>query len=152
MCGDSPLMSISSLPPAPGGPTEPIINPPASATPTPPPRGTPPPLRQQRAFTSGPRGFTIWYSSQSPEPLPAPPIGLQSSAGMLYLHMNTTTKLHNAWLCDTNGKWIDVTGIDNVKHPTISERFLLVRSDGIPTWLTKSSYAAVQGRKERGGR
>lgn len=41
--------------------------------------------------------------------------------------------------------------MDNVKHPTISDRILLVRSDGIPSWLTKVGYTAVQGRKERAG-
>ena len=105
------------------------------------------PLKQQRAFTSGPRGFTIWYSTQSPQSLSAPPSGLQVSAGMLYVHTDTTLGSHRAWLCDTNGKWTNATDVDNVKHPTIPDRFLLVRSDGIPSWLTKVDYAAVQARK-----
>ena len=68
---------------------------------------------------------------------------------MLYVHMDTTLKLRQAWLCDTDGKWIEITGVDNVKHPTISDRLLLVRSDGIPSWLTKVDYTAIQARREK---
>jgi len=110
------------------------------------------PLKQQRPFASGPRGFTTWYSTESTQSISAPPVGLQASAGMLYVHTNTTLKLHHAWMCDTHGKWITVTGVDNLKHPTISDRFLLVRSDGIPSWLTKVDYTVVQARRERAGR
>jgi hypothetical protein len=70
---------------------------------------------------------------------------------MLYVHTNIVAKAHHAWLCDTNGKWINVTNMDNVKHPAILDRFLLVRSDGIPSWLTKAGYTAVQARRERAG-
>ena len=152
----STLTLILSVPSASGGPTNPesIVAPTAPA-PTPPSGTTVPPLmpfKQQRAFTSGPRGFTVWYSTQSSESLSAPPLSLQVPAGMLYIHTNTSMKLHSAWLCDTNGKWIDVTGMDNVKHSTIQDRFLLVRSDGIPSWLTKVDYAAVQARRERAGK
>jgi hypothetical protein len=151
-----PLTSTLSVPPAPGGPTNPdpnIVNPTTSAAPAT-SSSTPPlmPLKQQRSFTSGPRGFTVWYSTQSSQSLSTPPIGLQASAGMLYVHTDTTLTLHQAWLCDTSGKWINVTGVDNVKHPTVPDRLLLVRSDGIPSWLTKIDYAAVQARRERAAR
>ena len=133
-----------------GGPTNPnsIANA-ASVTPPSPPLM---PFKQQRAFTSGPRGLTTWYSTQSPQPLSAPPLGLQISAGILYVHTDTTLKVHHAWLCDTKGKWINVTDADNIKHPTIPDRFLLVRSDGIPSWLTKVDYTAVRARREKAGR
>ena len=68
---------------------------------------------------------------------------------MLYVHTDTTIRFNQAWLYDTNGKWIGVTGVDNVKHPTISDRFLLVRSDGIPSWVTRVDYAAIQARREQ---
>lgn len=148
-----PLMSTLSVPPASGGPTN--ANPTTSSAPAQPPgSATPPPmpLKQQRAFTSGPRGFTVWYSTQSSHSLTTPPPGLQASAGMLYAHTDTTLKLHQTWLCDTNGKWIDVTGVDNVKHPTISDRFLLLCSDGIPSWLTKVDYSATQAQRQRATR
>lgn len=150
-----PLTSTLSVPPVSGGPTNagPIVNPATPAAPAPPPPGpaTPPlmPLKQQCAFTSGLRGSTVWYSTQSSQSLSTPSLGLQASAGMLYVHTDTTLKLHQAWLCDTNGKWGNVTGLDNVKHPTISDRFLLVRSDGIPSWLTKVDHTAIQARRER---
>jgi hypothetical protein len=152
-------MSIFSVPPVPGGSTnpEPIANPSMLSTPIAPATSgavTPflMPLKRQRAFTSGPRGFTIWFSTESTESISTPPSGLEVYAGILYIHTNTTLKAHHAWLCDTSGKWISVTGVDDVKHPTISDRFLLVRSDGIPSWLTTVDYGAVQARRERGRR
>ena len=153
----STLTSIPSVPLVSGGLTNPestANRATSAAPPTPPSTAVAPPLmplKQQRSFTSGPRGFTVWYSTESSESLPAPPLGLQVSAGMLYVHTNTITKVRHTWLCDTNGKWVNVTNTDNVKHPTISDRFLLVRSDGIPSWLTRAGYAAVQGRKGRAG-
>ena len=152
-----PLTSTLSVPPTSGGPTnaEPTVNPATSAAPAPPPgSATPPlmPLKQQRAFTSGQRGFTVWYSTQSSYSLTTPPPGLQASAGMLYVHADTTLKLYQAWLCDTNGKWTNVTGVNSVKHPAIPDRFLLIRSDGIPSWLTKVDYTTIQARRERATR
>ena len=150
------LTSVLSALPAPGGPTDvqPITNSTSAIPVTSPGPAVPPlmPLKQQRAFTSGPRGFTTWYSTQSPQSLSTPPLGLQGSAGVLYVHTDTSLKLHQAWLCDTHGKWITVTGVDNVKHPTISDRFLLVRSDGIPSWLTRVDHVAIQTRRERAGK
>ena len=147
-----PLTSVLSVSPASGGPTniELAANPAPASAPTLPDTLPPPPLWQQRPFASGPRGFTTWYSTQSPHSLTAPPLGLQPSAGMLYVHTDTTLKRHHAWLCDTAGRWINVTGIDSVKHPTISDRLLLMRSDGIPSWLRRVDYMATQARREKG--
>ena len=71
---------------------------------------------------------------------------------MLYIHADLSKGVKQVWLCDINRNWVEITTMENVKHPSIAGRVFLLRSDGIPSWLTAVSYAAVQSRKEMSGR
>ena len=142
------LTSISS-PPAASGPTsgpQSIGEPPASTLPP-----APVPVKHQRPFVSGPKGSTVWYTTASTKALSSPPASLPVTAGILYIHTDVTRGTNQVWLCNINCKWTDVTIMENVKHPSITDRILLLRSDGIPSWLTGANYAAIQSRKERSG-
>ena len=110
------------------------------------------PIRHQRPFVSGPKGSTVWYTTASNQPISSPPASLPASSGILYIHTNLATKTNQVWLCSINARWIDITTMDSIRHPSVTDRILLLRSDGIPSWLTSTNHATVQSRKERAGR
>jgi hypothetical protein len=142
------LTSCSS-PPAASGPTTSgqVPNQPTSA-----PTHTSIPVKHQRPFSSGPKGYTTWYTTSSNQPISSPPATLPAAAGILYLHTDLNKGTNQIWLCNINCNWTDVTAKGNVTHPSIPDRILLLRSDGIPSWLTSANHAAVQSRKVRSGR
>ena len=158
MCGDSPLMSISSLPPAPGGPTEPIINPPASATPATSPNPPPPsdqfgnlsiPVKQKRQFSSGSPAYTTWYTTTSAKDLEYPPKEVDPTVGELYIHHNRLEDRYQVWLYGLDSVWKCITNVEKVYHPTIDDRVLSMRANGTPNWITSASYTTIRGRKCR---
>ncbi|KAF9781585.1 hypothetical protein BJ322DRAFT_1111510 [Thelephora terrestris] len=137
------------LPPESGPHTGTIVQPtPATVIPST-PTGSSVPIRSQRAFSSGSRGYTTWYSTESNDFITSPPSTLPTSAGILYLHKNLTCGTTQVWLCDIRRSWINITDAEGVKHPSLADRILLLRSDGLPSWLTATNYAAVQARKEK---
>ena len=107
------------------------------------------PSRYQRPFSSGPKGYTVWYSTESNESIPFPPSDLPTSAGILYIHKNLTKNATQIWMCDIRRNWADITNAQGVRHPALSDRIFLLRSNGLPSWLTTASYAAIQARKGR---
>ncbi|KAF9652254.1 hypothetical protein BDM02DRAFT_3183963, partial [Thelephora ganbajun] len=139
-----------SNPPATSGPTtsQSIISEPPTNALTP----ISVPVKYQRPFASGPKGHTVWYTTASSQPLSSPPVSLPATAGILYIHTDLSKDTKQVWLCSINCNWTDVTNAENVKHPSITDRILLLRSDGIPSWLTGANYAAVQSRRDRSGR
>ena len=110
------------------------------------------PVKQHRPFASGPKGQTVWYSTASRLPLSSPPASLPATAGILYIHTDLCRDTKQVWLCNISCNWTDVTTLKSVKHPSIADRFLLLRSDGIPSWLTGANYSAIQSRREKSGR
>ncbi|KAF9787391.1 hypothetical protein BJ322DRAFT_1019815 [Thelephora terrestris] len=110
------------------------------------------PVKHQRPFTSGLKGHTIWYTTESSLPLSSPPPSLPAISGTLYIHTDLSKDTKQTWLCNISCNWIEITTMENVKHPSIADRFLLLRSDGIPSWVTGANHAAIQSRKEKSGR
>ncbi|KAF9642154.1 hypothetical protein BDM02DRAFT_3193802, partial [Thelephora ganbajun] len=110
------------------------------------------PVKHQRPFTSGPKGYTVWYATALGQPISSPPASLPATAGILYIHTDLSTDTKQVWLCNINCNWADITNTENVKHPSITDRILLLRSDGIPSWLTGANYAVVQSWRDRSGR
>ena len=139
---DPPLTSSSSLPGA-SGPTTPES---IKASPA---DNIPVPVKNQRPFTSGPKGYTVWYISTSTQPLSSPPSSLPATAGVLYIHVDLSKNTKQVWLCDIGCNWTDITTMETVKHPSIADRILLLRSDGIPSWLTSTGYGAIQSRRNK---
>jgi hypothetical protein len=141
-CRFSPLTPHSS-PSTTGGPPIPEHQPTSAPTPI------SVPVRHQRPFVSGPKGHTVWYATTSSLSLSSPPASLPATAGILYIHTNLSKDTKQVWLCNISRDWANITNVENVKHPSIADRFLLLRSDGIPSWLTGGNYAAIQSRREK---
>lgn len=138
------LMPRSSPPVTSGPTTSSIVGPLADAL-----APIPVPVRHQRPFASGPKGYTIWYTTVSSQPLTSPPASLPAAAGILYIHGDLGKGTKQVWLCSINCSWTDITTAENMKHPSITDRILLLRSDGISSWLTVANYTAIQSRKDR---
>jgi hypothetical protein len=105
------------------------------------------PFKQQRPFSSGPRGFTVWYSTRSHHRIAAPAGELEPSAGCLYVHTHLLDISHQVWLCGIHGKWEDVTENKNISHPTLTNRVLVIRADGSPSWVTTASFTTMETRR-----
>jgi hypothetical protein len=127
-------------------------SPPATSGPVGAPTPISIPVKHQRPFTSGLKGHTIWYTTESSLPLSSPPPSLPAISGTLYIHTDLSKDTKQTWLCNISCNWIEITTMENVKHPSIADRFLLLRSDGIPSWVTGANHAAIQSRKEKSGR
>lgn len=143
-----PLTSSSSLP-AMSGPT---TSGPRLGQPTPALTSVSIPIKHQRPFTSGSKGYTIWYTTTSSQPLSSPPSSLPVTAGTLYIHTDLSMDTKQVWLCNINCNWTDITTMENVKHPSITDRILLLRSDGIPSWLTSANHGTILSRRDKSGR
>lgn len=65
--------------------------------------------------------------------------------------MDLSKDTKQVWLCNISCNWTNITTVDNMKHPLIADRFLLLRSNGIPSWLTGSNYSTVQSRRDKSG-
>ena len=104
------------------------------------------PHRHERTFSSGPRGTTIWYTTESHTDVLAPP-AVPAVAGHIYVHTNMTTTVRQMWLYDASARWIVVTDQMKVAHPTLSDRVLSIRSDGTPNWVTPAGFVSTQHRR-----
>ena len=118
---------------------------------------TPPPLqdvlipfKHDRPFSSGARGTTTWYSTESLGEASSPPSGLRVEAGELYIHKNLSSGSFQIWLYGVDGHWrrVSVDG-SKVLHPIHSERSLNLRADGTPSWINSVRFATVHLRKDR---
>ena len=108
------------------------------------------PFKHDRPFSSGARGATTWYSTESSGEVPTPPLGLRVEAGELYIHKNLSDDSFRVWLYDIDGHWKRVnTDGSKVMHPILSERSLNFRPDGTPSWVNSVRFAAAHSRKDR---
>ena len=104
------------------------------------------PFKHERPFSSGHRGSTIWYSTQSYSNVSGPPSGIPEVAGHLYIHKNLSNSTQQVWLFSREARWIHTPNDMKVIHPTIVDRVLSLRSDGSPNWVTAVGFANVRGR------
>ncbi|KAF9789460.1 hypothetical protein BJ322DRAFT_1105311 [Thelephora terrestris] len=116
-------------------PTSSLHNPASSST-VPVVRLTP--HRHERAFLSGPRGSTVWYSTESYADMVKPP-AVPATAGHIYIHTNMSTMVRQVWFYDANACWVAVTDQAKTVHPTLSDRVLNIRR----ARLVKGFEAAV---------
>ena len=106
------------------------------------------PHRHERAFSSGPRGSTIWYTTESHADVVEPP-AVPAVAGHIYVHTNISTMIRQVWFYDANARWVAVVDETKIAHPTLSDRVLSIRSDGTPNWITPAGFTSTQHRRDR---
>jgi len=107
------------------------------------------PFKHERPFSSGHRGATIWYTTQSFSDVSAPPDGMPEAAGDLYIHRNLSTSAQQIWMFGRDARWTVVPHDTKVNHPTVVDRVLSIRSDGSPNWVTAAAFTNVQCRRAR---
>lgn len=107
------------------------------------------PFKHERPFSSGHRGVTTWYTTQSHSDALGPPSGIPEVAGNLYIHRNISTSTDQVWLFSREARWTVIPSGMKINHPTVVDRVLNIRSDGSPNWVTNAGFTNVQGRKAR---
>lgn len=84
-----------------------------------------------------------WVESEHTEALPSPLFdALNAKEGLLYLHRYGDNL--QIWLRGTSATWSSVT--EGVRHPTLPQRYLLVRADGRPSWIDKKTITTYKTR------
>ena len=107
------------------------------------------PFKHERQFSSGLRGATIWYTTQSYFDVSGPSSGIPEVAGNIYIHKNLSTSTQQIWMFDREARWTAVLGDAKVNHPTVVDRILSIRSDGSPNWVTAAGFANALSRRVR---
>ena len=101
------------------------------------------PLRKIRSFRTSAhsQGNTIWMTTVSYEDLSNPPEPVpEDEPGTLYVHINLTDGVLQVWLLGNEKQWATVQPSVKTQHPTFRDRYLAVRLDGTPSWITLASW------------
>jgi len=103
-------------------------------------------IRPFKASTHSP-GNTVWMTTVSYEDLSDPPEPVpEDEPGVLYIHRNLTDNTLQVWLLGDEKQWTTIQLGVKTRHPTLGDRYLSVRSDGAPSWITLASWNAAQKR------
>lgn len=87
------------------------------------------------------QGNTIWMTTASYEELFNPPEPApEDESGILYIHENLLNDALQVWLLGNEKQWASVQLSARTRHPTFGDRYLAIRLDRTPTWLTLSSW------------
>lgn len=147
--GTSPFSQYSIHPESPE-PSDQHPEPIATATET----GKPPsplstPSRKARPFKASThsQGSTIWMATDSYENLTDPPAPVsEDEPGILYIHRNLSNDTLQIWLLGDEKRWSSVQSGARTQHPILKDRYLSMRSDGTPSWVTLPSWYATKKR------
>ncbi|KAJ7638277.1 hypothetical protein FB45DRAFT_863407 [Roridomyces roridus] len=60
--------------------------------------------------------------------------------GDIYIHRNSTSNVHQAWVADLGAQWVDATRGQHVQHPRLNKVLLWRASDGLPSWVSMSHF------------
>lgn len=107
------------------------------------------PSRKIRPFKASAhsQGNTIWMATASYEDLPNPPEPVpEDEPGILYIHRNLSDDTLQVWLLEDEGQWTTVQSGVKIQHPTLRDRYLAVRLDGTPSWITLASWYSMKRR------
>ena len=105
--------------------------------------------RKTRPFktSSHSPGNTVWIPQASYEDLPdLPALIPKDEPGTLYVHRNLTDNTLRVWLLGNEKKWVPVQLDNKTQHPTLGDRYLILRSDDTPSWVTLASWNAAKRR------
>jgi len=106
------------------------------------------PSRKTRSFKTSAhsQGETIWMTTASYEELPNPPEPVpEDEPGVLYIHRNLSNDRLQVWLLG-NEEWATVQLSAKTQHPTFRDRYLAIRLDGTPSWVTLASWYTAKKR------
>jgi hypothetical protein len=107
------------------------------------------PSRNARPFKASARsqGETIWKATASFEDLAEPPTPIaEDEPGTLYIHRNLSDDALQVWLLGNDKEWTPVQYGTKIQHPTLKDRYLVIRLDGSPSWVTLSSWYSAKKR------
>jgi len=105
------------------------------------------PSRKTRPFktSASSQGKTIWMTTASYEDISNPPEpDPEDEPGTLYIHRNLSGNTLQVWLLGNEKEWATVQFGIKTQHPTFSDRYLAVRLDGTPNWLTLASWYSAK--------
>jgi hypothetical protein len=101
------------------------------------------PSRKIRPFRASAhsQGKTIWMTTASYEDLSDLPEPLQGDEpGVIYIHRNLTDNTLQVWLLGNGKQWAAIQLSVKTQHPAFRDRYLAVRLDGTPSWITLTSW------------
>jgi hypothetical protein len=107
------------------------------------------PLRKVRPFkiSSHSQGSTIWMTTFSHEDLSDPPEPvIEDEPGVLHIHNNLSDNTLRVWLLGDEKQWAAVGLTAKTPHPLHRDRYLAIRLDGTPSWITLNSWYAAKKR------
>ena len=107
------------------------------------------PLRKVRPFKTSAhsQGSTIWMTTFSHEDLYDPPAPvLEDEPGVLHIHNNLSDNTLRVWLLGGEKQWAAVELSAKTPHPSYRDRYLAIRLDGTPSWITLNSWYAAKKR------
>ena len=145
----SPFSQYSIHPDLPGSPG---CNPPsatAGSETKEPPSPSLRPLRKVRPFKASAhsQGSTIWMTTFSHEDLQDPPEPvLEDEPGVLHIHNNLSDNTSQVWLLGDEKQWAAAELSTKTPHPLYRDRYLSIRLDGTPNWITLNSWYAARNR------
>jgi hypothetical protein len=105
------------------------------------------PSWKSRAFkaSNNSQGDTIWMTTASNKDLPNPPEPTQDDEpGVIYIHWNTKSNTLQVWLLGNEKQWAAIQIGAKVQHPMFSDRYLTIRLNGTPNWITLASWGSAK--------
>jgi len=104
-------------------------------------------IRPFRTSTAHSQGNTIWMTTASYEDLSNPPEPIpEDEPGVLYIHRSLTDHTLQVWLLGNEKQWAAIQLSAKTQHPTFRDRYLAVRVDGTPSWVTLASWYTAKKR------
>jgi len=107
------------------------------------------PSRKIRPFKASAhsQGKTIWMTTASYEELFNPPEPApEDEPGVLHIHRNLSNDTLQVWLLRNEKEWATIELSAKTLHPTFRDRYLAIRMDGTPSWVTLASWNAAKKR------
>jgi hypothetical protein len=114
-----------------------------------PPSPSPQSSRKIRPFKASAhsQGKTIWTTTSSYEALLDPPEPVpEDEPGVLYIHRNLSNDTMQVWLLGNEKEWVTIQLGAKTQHPTFRDRYLAIRLDGTPSWITLASWYTAKKR------
>ena len=108
-----------------------------------PPSPSSQPSRKIRPFKASAhsQGKTIWMTTASYEELSNPPEPVpEDEPGVLYIHRNLSNDTLQVWLLGNEKEWTAIQLGAKIQHPKFGDRYLAIRLDGTPNWITITSW------------
>lgn len=105
------------------------------------------PSRKIRSFKASAhsQGYTIWMTTVSFEGLSNPPEPTpEDGPGVLYVHRNLTDNTLQVWLMGSGGQWAPVPFGVATQHPIFGDRYLAIRLNGTPSWVTINTWCTAK--------